>query len=89
LPGTVKVWAIDESPLVGEVEPSCAHQVPPWQPLLTAVSLAPLAVQPASEPCSKSPLTMAPPPPPPALVTVSVTVAVCEPLVAVPLTVSV
>src|SRR5260221_11916772 len=60
--GAVKVCEMLLSPLVGLVAPSCAHQLPPWQPELTAVSDAPAAVQPESEPLSNPPLTRARPP---------------------------
>src|SRR5260370_23425699 len=55
--GAVNVCARSESPLVGLVEPSLAHEVPPWQPEFTAVTEGPVATQPAS-PDSKPPLVM-------------------------------
>src|SRR6266550_5713998 len=55
--GAVNVSARLESPLVALVEPSLAHEVPPWQPEFTAVTEGPVVSQPAS-PDSKPPLMM-------------------------------
>ena len=74
------------SPLVAVVLPSRPQYEPLWQPLFTTVSEAPLAVQLVKLPSSKPPLLMPPPLEP---VIVSATVVVCDPLAAVPVTVSV
>src|ERR1700719_3976281 len=55
--GAVNVCARLESPFVGLVEPSWAQDEPLWQPDLTAVAEAPLAVTPV-RPDSKVPLVM-------------------------------
>src|SRR5260221_2969476 len=84
--GAVKVCVMVLSPLVGVVAPIWAHQLPPWQPELTAVSEAPEEVQPESEPASNPPLVM--PPPLLAAVTVNETLAVCVAEEPVPVTVT-
>jgi hypothetical protein len=53
--GALKVWATDESPLVGEVPPTRAAYVPPCAPEL-ATEVVPAVVQPVRAPDSKPPL---------------------------------
>ena len=55
--GAMKVCVIEESPLVGDDEPTRAAYVPPWGPEVVTAAL-PAAVQPASVPLSKPPLVM-------------------------------
>src|SRR5712664_1868955 len=86
--GAVKVCAIELSPFVALVLPSCAQNAPPWQPALITVSEAPEEVQPLKLPVSKSPFTI-PPPGGGVPVTVSATGVVREPEMAVPVTVMV
>ena len=82
--GTVKVWLIDESPLVGNVEPSCAAYVPACG-LDVVVAVVPADVQPDRLPNSKSPFVR---PPPDGAVTVSVYVVLCVAEAPVPVTVT-
>src|SRR5690242_6886682 len=67
--GTVKVWLMLLSPLVGEDEPASPEKLPECAVLLIEVA-APEVVQPEKVPVSKPPLVM---PPPPEDVTVTVT----------------
>jgi hypothetical protein len=87
LDGTVKVWLIEESPLVGDVDPPCAAYVPLWTSAVTTLVAAPEVVQPEKVPVSNPPLVM--PLPPPEEVTVRLTVVLWVALVPVPVTVSV
>src|SRR5258705_433282 len=59
--GTVKVWLMVLSPLVGEVEPAWPEYLPIWATLL--IEVVPEVVQPEKFPVSKPPLVMPPPPP--------------------------
>src|SRR5260370_1210195 len=84
--GAAKVWLIDESPLKGEVLPTCAAKLPLCPPLTAAA--VPVVDQPLRSPLSKPPLTT-PPGGGDEAVTVRLMAAVCEVLPAVPVMVTV
>jgi hypothetical protein len=83
--GTVNVWLMELSPLVGVFAPASPEKLPEWAVLL--IEVVPVTVQPEKLPVSKPPLVM--PPPPPEDVTVTVTVVLCVALPSVPVTVTV
>jgi hypothetical protein len=58
--GTVKVWAMLESPLVGVFVPAWAAKEPECGPDVVIEVAAPLVVQPENVPVSKPPLTIPP-----------------------------
>src|SRR5260221_5427199 len=60
--GAVKVWAIDESPLVGDAEPRSAAYDPECAPEEVTPVAGPDDVQPERLPASKPPLVIPPPP---------------------------
>ena len=80
--GAVKVCAMLLSPLVGDVLPTIAADVPEWD--VVTIDLAPAPVQQLKLPVSNPPFTT---PGPPAQFTVSVTVVLWVADVPVPVTV--